>query len=82
MLIKIPNMDDQILEQLKAATCRNTGSRAVESAAIGYLELRATVAKQHHENKRLMQRLEAAEATIQRARAAASELLERTAELI
>ncbi|MBV4491598.1 hypothetical protein [Pseudomonas oryzicola] len=82
MLVKIQDMDESTVEMLKAITGKRTGSGAVEAAAIDYIAQCDTIKRLREQEASLTARLEAAERTIQRARAAASELLERTGQLI
>lgn len=82
MLIKIQDMDEPTVERLKAITGKRTGSGAVETAAIAYIAQLETINDLRDKEAQLTARLEAAERTIQRARAAAAELLERTDQLV
>lgn len=82
MLVKIQDMDESTVEMLKGITGKKTGSGAVETAAIAYIAQCETIRHLREQEAKLMARLEAAERTIQRARAAASELLERTGQMI
>ncbi|MBK4989446.1 hypothetical protein [Pseudomonas sp. S36] len=82
MLVKIQDMDASTVDVLKGITGKKTASGAVETAALAYIAQRETIAHLRANEAKLTARLEAAERTIQGARAAASELLERTGQLI
>ncbi|MFG0540465.1 hypothetical protein ACF8EA_09700 [Pseudomonas sp. YQ_5] len=78
MLVKIPDMDDDVIAELKRTTGTRTGSRAVYLASLGYLEYHKICAEQDKEIADLRQKLAAAAQVIEGARSAAALLLEKT----
>jgi hypothetical protein len=80
MLIKISDMDDEVIAKLKRTTGARTGSRAVYLAALGYLEYHKICAEQDKEIAQLKGRLAAATQVIEGARSAAALLLEKTSQ--
>lgn len=80
MLVKIPDADDAAVDALKAATGKNTGSKAYAYAALMYSRHVMTIALLQAEKSQLEQQLAVAEQVIQRARSAAASLLEHTSQ--
>lgn len=78
MLVKIPDMNDEVIAELKRTTGARTGSRAVYLAALGYLEYCKIVPELDKEIAQLKGRLTAALQVIEGARSAAALLVEKT----
>lgn len=81
MLIKLPDFDDVLVEQLKASTSQSTGSKAVMHAAQNYLPLLNKLELRDREIADLTERLRVASQVIEGARSAAAQLLEKTAQV-
>ena len=79
MLIKV-HPEDELVERLKEATGQRTGSKAVASAYVAYLDQLNMIARLERENGQLRERVRVQQQIIDRARDSAAALLDHVAQ--